>query len=77
MTITKTELEKRRGVNVGFFYLREKGSLCPRKVSVFVDDNDRRVWDGARWRRYDEYEPEDALEHAISRCRKFNGPLGS
>jgi hypothetical protein len=77
VTITRAELEKRRGVNVGFFYLREKGSLSARKVSVFVDGKERRVWDGARWRRYDEFEPEIALERAIERCSAFNGPLGS
>lgn len=100
MTITKEELEKRHGVNVGFFYLREKGAASARKVWVFVKvsivrrsssrfdrqaieqlgfyhkEAECRVWDGARWRQYDEFEPDAVLDRAIERCREFNGDLG-
>lgn len=77
MTITREEMEKRRGINVGFFYLREKGAISAIKVWVFVKGDDRRVWDGARWREYAEFEPDSTLERTIERCREFNGALGS
>lgn len=75
MTITREEMAKRRGINVGFFYLREKGAVSARKVFVFVKEDDRRVWDGASWRQYDEFEPDAVLERTIERCREFNGDL--
>jgi len=70
-------LEERRGVNVGFFYLRAKGAEATCKVQVFVEaDGDvRHVWDGERWRAYEAFEPADVLEDAIEQCRAFNGAL--
>ena len=74
MTITKEELERRHGVNVGFFYLREKTATHgERKCQVFVKGCQRFVWDGARWRSYTDFQPSESVERAIERCTEFNG----
>lgn len=76
MPITKEELERRQGINIGFFYLRTKGAeFGEKKCKVCVKDGQVRVWDGAKWCGYDEFEPSEIVSEAIERCQEFNGKL--
>jgi hypothetical protein len=81
MPVTQAELEARRGVNIGFFYLREKGKESPSlsKVQVFVKGTARNVWTGAQWCSLDSFERDEVVEASIrstiAACREFNGEL--
>lgn len=76
MTLTPKILEARRGVNLGFFYLRllgEGGSGT--KVNVFVKNEKVTIWDGVKWRSYADYEPDTQISDAVESCETFNGKL--